>query len=79
MDGGGKTAQLFSRRTWIAIAIIGVAGFVFLLQNHTSHIFTIVPYLILLLCPFMHIFMHRGHGEHGENSRGQHDHERHNP
>lgn len=23
------------------------------------------PYLILLLCPLMHIFMHRGHGGHG--------------
>lgn len=25
------------------------------------------PYLILLLCPLMHFFMHGGHGEHKES------------
>ncbi len=31
------------------------------------------PWLILLLCPLMHIFMHRGHGGHGGHS-GHGDH-----
>jgi hypothetical protein len=29
----------------------------------------VLPYLILLACPLMHLFMHRGHGGH------QHGHE----
>jgi hypothetical protein len=31
-----------------------------------------LPYLILLACPLMHLFMHRGHGHHaghGEHAR----------
>ena len=32
------------------------------------------PYLLILLCPLMHIFMHRGHGGHGGHS-GHGDHE----
>jgi hypothetical protein len=30
----------------------------------------ILPYLLLLACPLMHVFMHRGHGaghKHGSN------------
>jgi hypothetical protein len=25
----------------------------------------VLPYLIFLLCPLSHLFMHRGHGGHG--------------
>jgi hypothetical protein len=27
-------------------------------------VFSILPYLLLLACPFMHLFMHRGHHKH---------------
>jgi hypothetical protein len=27
-----------------------------------------LPYLIFLLCPLMHLFMHRSHGRHGGDS-----------
>lgn len=36
----------------------------FLFIEHREHIFQFLPYLILLLCPLMHIFMHGGHGNH---------------
>jgi hypothetical protein len=30
-----------------------------------------VPWLILLACPLMHVFMHRGHGHKGSQGPGQ--------
>jgi hypothetical protein len=33
--------------------------------EHRVHILGALPYLLLLLCPAMHLFMHRGHGNHG--------------
>jgi len=43
-----------------------VAGF-FLLTEHTAHVFGVLPWLLILACPLMHIFMHHGHhGGHGQ-------------
>ena len=36
----------------------------YLLREHWSHLSGTWPYLLLLLCPLMHLFMHRGHGGH---------------
>ena len=48
-------------------ALALIAGVLyFLLTEHRAHFFGALPYLILLLCPVMHIFMHRGHGGHGD-------------
>lgn len=52
---------LFSKKTWIMIFIIGLIGLGSLFKNHTTHILSVLPYLILLACPLMHIFMHGGH------------------
>ncbi|MBS9869652.1 DUF2933 domain-containing protein [Vibrio alginolyticus] len=45
---------------WGAIALIGAASY-FLITEHREHVFEYLPYLILLLCPVMHLFMHHGH------------------
>ena len=42
----------------------GVAGY-FLLSEHRAHFLGATPFLLLLACPLMHVFMHRGHGDHG--------------
>lgn len=53
-----------------AIALIGALLY-FLLTEHRAHFIYALPYLILLLCPVMHIFMHHGHGGHsGRDDRG---------
>lgn len=41
--------------------LLGVAAF-FLFTEHRAHLFGVLPYLLLLSCPLMHVFMHHGHG-----------------
>jgi hypothetical protein len=53
------------------IFFFAVAGY-FLIKEHTAHIGNNWIWLILLLCPLMHIFMHGSHG--GHDSHGHSDH-----
>jgi hypothetical protein len=46
---------------WIWVTLALVLGF-FLLTEHRAHLFGVLPYLLILLCPLMHLFMHHGHG-----------------
>lgn len=64
------TNKSFFSRNWPTILILGVVGF-YLVTEHTAHLLGILPWLILLACPFIHIFMHRGHG-HGGHDHSQH-------
>lgn len=49
---------------WAFIGFAAVAGF-FLVAEHTAHVFGALPWLLVLACPLMHVFMHRGHGHGG--------------
>ena len=58
------------------IALIGflAIGGYFLVTEHRAHIVTAIPYLpylLILACPLMHIFMHGGHGGHGKHDGGE--------
>jgi hypothetical protein len=53
------------------VAFAGLAV-VLLWQEHRAHLLGVIPYLILLACPLIHLFMHRGH--HGASS---HEEDRH--
>lgn len=53
----------FSSNGLVALAFIAAVTY-FLLVEHREHLFQALPYLILLLCPLMHLFVHRGHGGH---------------
>jgi hypothetical protein len=56
-------------RRW-AGAVLMLAAIVafYLLREHWSHVLGLAPYLLLLACPLMHLFMHRGNGHaHGAN------------
>lgn len=46
-----------------------VAGF-YLLTEHTAHLFGVLPFLLILACPLMHLFHHHGHGGHHPASAG---------
>lgn len=49
---------------WVALGFIGVAGY-FLITEHAAHLFGVLPWLLILSCPLMHLFMH--HGGHGHS------------
>lgn len=49
-----------SRGRWIFYGFILIAVFL-LATEHRAHLLGILPYLILLACPLMHLFMHHGH------------------
>jgi hypothetical protein len=62
---------LSSRGNILLLVLLGIVG-VFLFTEHRAHVFGFLPYLLLLACPFIHMFMHRGHGKHGNDRRGHH-------
>lgn len=41
----------------------------YLLTRHQSHMLQLLPYLVLIACPLMHLFMHGGHGGHKADDR----------
>lgn len=57
----------------IGLLVLGTIAAFFLLSEHRAHFLGALPYLLLLACPLMHVFMHRGHGHHhrpGETQAG---------
>ncbi|MBI2379447.1 MAG: DUF2933 domain-containing protein [Gammaproteobacteria bacterium] len=56
------------------LGFLAIAGY-FLLTEHRAHVVPYLPFLLLLACPLMHIFMHHGHGGHGAG--GEHEHAQH--
>jgi hypothetical protein len=58
-------------RSNIALIAFLLIGAFFLVTEHWAHVsgwFQYWPYLLLLACPVMHLFMHRGHGHGGHGS-----------
>ena len=63
---GQMTPPPFWRsRYGIGLIVFGAVAAYFLLTEHRAHFFGALPFLLLLACPLMHVFMHRGHGKHG--------------
>ncbi len=48
-----------------ALAVFATAAAYFLLTEHYAHTIRALPWVLLLACPLMHVFMHRGHTGHG--------------
>lgn len=55
-----------SRFSFGLLVLGGIALFL-LLSEHRAHFLGVLPLLVLLACPLMHMFMHGGHGGHGQS------------
>jgi hypothetical protein len=64
---------LWSRMGFVLIAFLAITA-VLLWEEHKVHLLGAWPFLILLLCPLLHVFMHRGHGGHGGGAEQHKDH-----
>lgn len=66
-----KPASFWRSRYGVGLIVLGsVAGY-FLWAEHRAHLAGALPFVLLLACPLMHVFMHHGHG-HGHHSPHQH-------
>lgn len=73
MDNYSTARRATDRLLRWAIWSLGAAAVGYLIIEHRPHLFGWLPYLIILTCPLMHFFMHRGHRHHGspENPSGK--------
>lgn len=61
-----KDSWLGSRRGLVLIVFLTIVGF-FMFTEHRAHLYGILPYLLLLVC----LFMHGGHRKHSNDGKGQ--------
>ena len=57
---------------WAFWGFAAVAAF-FLITEHAAHLFGVLPFLLILACPLMHIFGHGGHGHGGHRNDTRED------
>ena len=60
----------------LALLVVATVGGFLLFTEHRAHVLGALPYLFLLACPLMHMFMHRGHHHGGHGHTGGNDDER---
>ena len=53
---------------WVLCVFVAAALYL-LLSEHQAHALPYLPYLILIACPLMHLFMHGGHHGHHHEAR----------
>lgn len=66
MSDQDETRHL-SKARWVFYGFLTIAGFL-LFTEHRAHLLGILPYLLLLACPLMHLFMHHGHNNHDQHT-----------
>ena len=67
------TRWLRSTSGQIFLIFFVIAAF-YLITEHTAHVFGLLPFALLLLCPLLMLFRHGGHGDHaGHSSQSQRD------
>ena len=64
-----KNSSLSPRVKLALAGFIAIAAF-YLITEHRAHLFGVLPYLLILLCPLLHFFMHGGHSRHGAGHSG---------
>jgi hypothetical protein len=76
---GNTSSSTLSKAKLVLVGFMIVAAY-FLITEHRAHLggtLYYLPFLFLLACPLMHIFMHSGHSGHvpenrpGDNEKGE--------
>ena len=61
---GAHAGSFWASRAFLAFLGFAAMAVVLLWSEHRAHILGAPPFLFLLACPLLHIFMHGGHGAH---------------
>jgi hypothetical protein len=69
MDMQNNESRFWRSPGGIALLVVALVGGFFLYTEHRAHLFGVLPFLLILACPLMHVFMHHGH-RHGGHSQG---------
>ena len=70
----GSRPRPFRIPFWLGFCLFAAIALFFLWEEHGAHILGALPYVLLLACPLLHLFMHRGgHGTGpGQGGHAQH-------
>lgn len=68
-SGSPRSSSAFT----LGLCLFLVAIVFLLWTEHRAHLFGVLPWLILLPCPLVHYFMHRGHGQDATRGPGEPD------
>ena len=71
-----EPASFWRSRYAVGLLAMGSIAAYFLLSEHRAHFFGALPFLLLLACPLMHVFMHHGQGRHAGRHAQHHGAER---
>jgi len=66
----GQPPSFWSSRYAVGLLVFGAVAAYYLLTEHLAHFAGALPWLLLLACPLMHVFMHHGHSGHGHGQAG---------
>lgn len=59
-DPSQKHGWVRSRSGLVLLAFLAIAAF-FLLTEHRAHVLGALPYVLILLCPVLHLLLHGWH------------------
>lgn len=62
-EAGPNWSRINQWLLWVGLA----AAVAWMFFRHNEHLWQLLPFLILLACPLMHLFGHGGHGGHGSH------------
>lgn len=72
-----RTRSSLKQRALLVFLAFAAMAVVLIWQDHREHILGLIPYLFLLACPLMHLFMHGGHGSHSHLHQARREDENH--
>jgi hypothetical protein len=69
-EGAGRMARIKAiagSPRGAVLVMLAIAGLAYLAIKQQAVLLALLPFSVLLLCPLMHVFMHRGHSAHDGN------------
>ena len=66
-----RTTPWWRSRTKLPFAVFLAIGAYFLWTEHQAHVLEFLPWVLILACVGMHLFMHGGHGHGGGHAHGK--------